>query len=123
MSFLLVLDAALIVMLFIFNVWNWFLASSGLTTLEFIGQVSGHKTNRYDYSFSRARDNLFKVFGTKSYFAVLSPSLRNNAFTGIEWSFQMLDIGFNEYGELPDENDDETGSQTKELEETPEEAA
>ena len=46
------------------------------------------------------RDNLFRVFGTKSYFAMLSPSLRVNAFTGLEWSFQMIDLGFTESGDL-----------------------
>ena len=37
MSFLVILDIALIVVLFIFNVWNWFLAFSGLTTIELLG--------------------------------------------------------------------------------------
>jgi hypothetical protein len=31
---------------------------------------------------------------------MLSPSLRANAFTGLEWSFQMIDLGFSERGEL-----------------------
>lgn len=87
MSFLLILDCALCLVLLGFNVWNWFLACSGLTTIEFMGQAGGHKENHYDYSFSRVRDNLFKIFGTRSYFQILSPSLRYNAFTGIEWSF------------------------------------
>ena len=100
MSFLVVFDGLLVVSLTIYNVWCWFLACSGLTTIEFIGRNTGYKTNHYDYTFSRVRDNLFKVFGTKSYFQMLSPSLRNNAFTGIEWSFQMKDLGFNEFGEL-----------------------
>ena len=87
MRFLFILDLALGVMMLCFNCWNWFLACSGLTTIEFMGQATGYKQNHYDYSFSRIRDNLFKVFGTKSYFAILSPSLRNNAFTGLEWSY------------------------------------
>ena len=99
MSFLVILDIALTTVLFGFNAWNWFLACSGLTTIEFMAQASGHKKNHYDFSFGRVRDNLFKVFGTKSYFALLSPSLRYGPFTGLEWSFQMKDVGFNEYGE------------------------
>jgi hypothetical protein len=91
------------------NIWNWFLAFSGLTTIEFMGQASGYKVNNYDYSFSRGRDNIFKIFGTKSYFALLSPSLRNNPFTGLEWSFQMKDLGFNEYGQLQEVGDEESG--------------
>jgi hypothetical protein len=38
---------------------------------------------------------------------MLSPSLRYSAFTGIEWSFQMKDLGFNEFGELADGGGDE----------------
>ena len=39
-----------------------------------------------------------------------SPSLRYSAFTGLEWSFQMLDLGFNEHGELIGEEDEETAN-------------
>jgi len=30
---------------------------------------------------------------------MLSPSLRNIPFSGIEWSYQMRDLGFNDKGE------------------------
>ena len=112
MSFLSIFDTLCVISLFMYNVWSWVIAGSGLTTVEFIGRQTGYKTNYYDFTFSRIRDNLFKVFGTKSYFALLSPSLRNNAFNGIEWSFQMKDLGFNEFGELanPGGNDEESGA-------------
>lgn len=29
---------------------------------------------------------------------MLSPSLRNLPFTGVEWSYQMRDLGYNEKG-------------------------
>ena len=99
MSFLLVLNSLLSVALLIYNIWSWFIAASGLTTIEFMARNTGYKMDPYDFTFRRVRDNLFKVFGTKSYFEMLSPSLRYNAFNGIEWSFQMKDLGFNEYGE------------------------
>jgi hypothetical protein len=70
----------------------------------------------FDYSFRRTRDNLFKVFGTKSYWAILSPSLRNNAFTGIEWTFQMKDLGYTEEGLLESSLDPEAEIQLRELE-------
>lgn len=107
MSFLLIFDSLLTVCLFFYNLWCWFLACSGLTAVEFIGRNTGYKTNHYDFTFSRIRDNLFKVFGTKSYFQILSPSLRYNPFNGIEWSFQMKDLGFNEFGELASGDNDE----------------
>ena len=99
MSFLLVLNLLLSVSLFVYNCWSWFIACSGLTTIEFMGRNTGYKMNAYDFTFQRIRDNLFKIFGTKSYFEMLSPSLRYNPFNGIEWSFQMKDLGFNEFGE------------------------
>jgi hypothetical protein len=49
---------------------------------------------RYDYYFRSIKDNLYKVFGTYSLFSVLSPSLRNVPFTGIEWSYQLKDQGY-----------------------------
>ena len=78
-----------------------------MTNVEFLQRETGYKNLNYDYSFLRVKDNLFKVFGTKSGFQMLSPSLRYNAFTGIEWSFQMKDLGFNEYGELQGNDGDE----------------
>ena len=67
MGFLTMLDATLIFVLLMFNGWNWFLAYYGLTSLEFFGQVTGNKSNCYDYSFETINDNMFKVFGTQSY--------------------------------------------------------
>uniref|UniRef100_A0A7S3FXS9 Palmitoyltransferase n=1 Tax=Strombidium rassoulzadegani TaxID=1082188 RepID=A0A7S3FXS9_9SPIT len=98
LSFLLILDVALTLVLLIFNIWNWFLACSGLSTIEFIGQYQNYKRDHYDYSFKTVRDNLYKVFGTQSLLQILSPSLRNTPFTGLEWSFEMKDLGFYENG-------------------------
>ena len=104
MHFLTILDGALCVVLIGFNGWNWFLAFAGLTTLEFMAQVTGHRSaSTYDFSFSTTRDNLFKIFGTRSYLAMLSPSLRNNVFTGLEWSFEMRALGFDERGDFVEE--------------------
>jgi hypothetical protein len=100
MGFLVIFDSLSAGMLLIYNVWSWSVAGSGLTTVEFISRQTGYKANYYDFSFQRVRDNMFKIFGTKSVFGMLSPSLRYNAFNGIEWSFQMKDLGFNEQGEL-----------------------
>lgn len=101
-------DAITCSLLVLYNIWSWSIACSGLTTIEFIGRQTGYKSNFYDYTFARSRDNLFKIFGTKSYFAMLSPSLRYNAFNGIEWSFQQKDLGFNEFGEVAQNNDEES---------------
>ncbi len=54
---------------------------------------------------------------------MLSPSLRNIPFTGIEWSYQMKDLGFNEKGELHENRRDEESKlnkqeENKEIEET-----
>jgi len=117
MSYLVIFDSFSAGTLFLFNIWSWSVAGSGLTTVEFVGRQTGFKANYYDFTFTRVRDNLFKIFGTKSYFQLLSPSLRYNAFNGIEWSFQMKDLGFNEFGEVQGSNDEENvaikGGQTE----------
>ena len=100
MSFLLTFNALLVFCLFWYNLWCWLIAATGMTTIEFMSKNSGFKYNQYDFAFARSRDNLFKVFGTKSYFSLLSPSMRYSPFNGIEWSFSMKDLGFNEFGEL-----------------------
>lgn len=53
---------------------------------------------------------MYKTFGTLNLIAVFSPSLRNVPFSGVEWSYQMKDLGFNEKGVLVHDslgNDDE----------------
>lgn len=97
MVFLVLMDTVLIVIMFCFNVYNWGIAIYGLSTIEFIGHLTGNtKKATFNYCFEAKRDNLFKVFGTQNYFAMLSPSLRDLPLTGLEWSFQMKDLGFDE---------------------------
>lgn len=90
MSFLCILDFALFVVMCGFNAWNWYLAMTGLTTIEFFGSMNKdeRRPQRYDFNFTNIRDNMYRVFGTQTLFAIFSPSLRNTPFSGIEWSFQ-----------------------------------
>jgi hypothetical protein len=87
MSFIVILDGAMAVILLGFNGWNWFLAMTGLSTIEFWGNTTRSKKEKYDFSFKNIRDNLYKTFGTQSFFQIFSPSLRNLPFNGIEWSY------------------------------------
>lgn len=41
---------------------------------------------------------------------MLSPSLRNIPFSGIEWSYQLKDLGYNEKGEKARNDDEEVQS-------------
>ena len=68
MSFCLIFDCITSALLLVYNIWSWAVAGSGLTTVEMIGRQTGYKSNYYDFSFARIRDNFFKIFGTKSYF-------------------------------------------------------
>lgn len=115
MSFICILDTALTGVMLGFNGWNWYLAMTGYSTIEFFGKMSqssedGGEQRRYDFAFKSIRDNLYKTFGTLNLIAVFSPSLRNVPFSGVEWSYQMKDLGFNEKGVLVHDslgNDDE----------------
>lgn len=101
MSFICILDSALGVVMIGFNGWNWYLAMTGYSTIEFFGQISRQGDGqKYDFNFKNIRDNLYKTFGTQSLISVFSPSLRSVPFSGIEWSYQMKDLGYNEKGVL-----------------------
>lgn len=99
MSFLCILDTALFVVMLGFNGWNWYLAMTGFSTIEFFGHATNRDGTRYAYNFGSVADNLYKTFGTKSFIAIFSPSMRNLPFNGIEWSYQSRDMGFNEKGQ------------------------
>lgn len=108
MSFISILDIALCVVMIGFNGWNWYLAMTGYSTIEFFGAIQRSESGeKYDYAFKNIRDNLYKTFGTQNLVAIFSPSLRNVPFSGVEWSYQMKDLGFNERGERLARYDDE----------------
>lgn len=93
------MDCSLMVILVGFNCWNWFLCCTGFTTIEFFKrQALEDDDNLYDFSFENVKDNLFVIFGTIKPLRILSPSLRALPFSGIEWSFKMRDLGYNEEG-------------------------
>ena len=69
------------------NVVNCFLAYWGVTTMEFLGDMTGDSPAKYNYSFSSKIDNLYIIFGTKNLMSILSPSLRPSVVTGLEFSF------------------------------------
>jgi len=90
LRFLLILDIVLGIVLIGFNGWNWFLAFIGKTTIEYWTDEKGEA----ELNFDQSKDNLYRVFGTHKILRILSPSLRNVPFTGLEWSFYFKDNGF-----------------------------
>ena len=86
-----------------FNFWIWYLACSGSSSVEYWYRCFGEIDEpegviKFDFSFVDKADNLFEIFGTNKLIRILSPSLRNVPFTGIEWAFLMQDLGFNQTG-------------------------
>ena len=87
-SFITILDIVLGFVMFGFNVWNWYLAMVGYTTIEFWNPGPDNESlDEVDFAFQTVSDNLFRVFGTHKLLRILSPSLRNVPFTGLEWTF------------------------------------
>lgn len=97
MNFIMILDAILCVVMAGFTGWNWLLAFSGKTTIEF-WTPKDEVRKEIELSFLRKRDNIYRVFGTYNLIRVLSPSFRNVPFTGLEWSFWFKDSGFDANG-------------------------
>jgi hypothetical protein len=90
LSFLLILNCTLFSCLVFFNLWNWWLALTGISTIEFWKAATATNADlveQYDYRLDSPGDNLFLIFGTQKVLRMLSPSLRNVPLTGIEWSF------------------------------------
>jgi hypothetical protein len=83
----LIMDCSLAAVLVGFNVWNWYLACTGMTTVEFMKKFHLKNDNVYDFSYDTVKDNLFVIFGTHKMFRILSPSLRALPLNGIEFSF------------------------------------
>jgi palmitoyltransferase len=100
-TFLVVLDIVLCIVMVLFNAWNWFLALAGYSTIEWWSECLQDKApdkHHYSFCFQTVNDNLYKVFGTYKLFRILSPSLRNLPFTGLEWSFILRDLGYSQSG-------------------------
>ena len=98
MNFIFLLDSILCAVMAIFSGWCWFLTCTGKTTIEFWMLGFINTPGQIELSFSTFSDNVFRVFGTHSMFRVLSPSLRNVPFTGLEWSFWYKDSGYDASG-------------------------
>jgi hypothetical protein len=100
-TFLVILDGVLVVIMFAFMVWNWYLAFVGCSTIEFWGsmmQEAEPNKVKFEFGFKTVSDNLYKTFGTSKIFRMFSPSMRNVPFTGLEWTFQLHDEGFDQNG-------------------------
>lgn len=103
MSFILILNLVGTLIIAIFVIWNWFLACTGVTTVEFMKGIASYSSSNENedeaqVAFNSVYDNLFRVFGTNKLFRMLSPSFRNVPMTGLEWSFLWRDEGFSENG-------------------------
>ena len=97
--FLTIFDSVLTLTLLGFNAWNWFLALKGWTSVDFMASwqrrpASTAVAEKHDFKFANYRDNLYAIFGTNKLLRMLSPSMRNVPFTGLEWAFLMSDLGF-----------------------------
>ena len=100
-SFLGILDITLFLVMFAFNSWNWYLAMVGYSTIEWwsecLREPAADKVY-FSFSFKTVDDNLYKIFGTNKLLRILSPSMRNVQFTGLEWAFLLKDLGYSQEG-------------------------
>jgi DHHC palmitoyltransferase len=100
-TFLVVLDGVISLIMFAFTFWNWYLAFIGYSTIEFwTSTMQEEYTNKvkFEFGFKTISDNLYRTFGTYKILRVLSPSMRNTPFTGLEWAFLLNDEGFDQSG-------------------------
>ena len=103
MDSIFIADVVLFIFMVIYSAWSWFMAFVGSTTVEFLkGEGTGLYKDEARLRFDAISDNLFRIFGTYKLIRVLSPSMRNVPFTGLEWSFYFRDAGYDCDGLKPD---------------------
>lgn len=94
-AFTFFLDVFLFVVMIGFNSWNWYLGCIGITSIEYwTSKIRDDNVKGklfYDFSFQKVSDNIYMLFGTNKIVRVLSPSMRNVPFTGLEWAYLMRD--------------------------------
>lgn len=94
-TFILILDLALTFIMIGFNAWNWFLAVQGVTTIEYWGGMAlDDGCKEFRFGFKSVWDNLYTIFGTQKAIRIFSPSLRTLPLSGLEFSFLMIDNGY-----------------------------
>ena len=96
-----IFDGVLSVTLVGFNGWNWYLAVKGWTSVDFMSSfksLPATVAEQHDFKSHSYRGNLYAIFGTTKLLRMLSPSMRNVPFTGLEWAFLMKDQGFTQQG-------------------------
>ena len=75
------------------------MACTGVTTIEFWNKhYLLENESYYDFSYESVIDNLFVIFGTHKIVRILSPSLRALPLSGLEFSYQVKEQGFQEDG-------------------------
>jgi len=84
---------ALFAMMIPFNSWNWYLATSGQTTIEFFSRRTQNEIRErdsqnggvVDFRQESIKKNLEYVFGPVSLFRMFLPSIRPIGHEGINW--------------------------------------
>ena len=87
---------ALFIIMIPFNLWNWYLATSGQTAIEYWMRKTPPKSGNerqgesqqeriVDFRRSSKIKNLEYVFGTQSVWKTFLPSIRKLPLDGIDW--------------------------------------
>jgi len=86
------LSIAICIVMVPFNIWNWYLAFSGQTTIEFWMKKSrrgdvedGEPVKRISFGFEDKLKNLELIFGTTKIYEMLLPSWRKLSCDGVNW--------------------------------------
>ena len=94
--FIATLTISLLIVLFLFNLWNWYLAFKGYTTIEFWGgknEASNTKLpGKHSFRSENCWDNLEQIFGSSSFLKILKPTFQRMHNDGVQWSKNTGDI-------------------------------
>ena len=79
-----------------FNLWNWYLALKGATTIEFWGEKSQQNNPQtagaQKFNTNNYLQNLEQIFGTQSILAILTPTFAKMKHDGVQWTRNTGDL-------------------------------
>ena len=94
--FIATLTISLIIVLFFFNLWNWYLAFIGYTTIEYWGGKNDARnpqaSERKNFQSPNHLDNLYQIFGQRSFCKIMAPTFKKMHHDGVKWSVNTADL-------------------------------
>lgn len=94
--FIATLTISLLIVLFFFNLWNWYLAFKGSTTIEFWGEQDQTRNPQAagpsGYHSANYLSNLEQIFEATTIWGIMKPTFKKLKCDGVQWTKNTGDL-------------------------------